>query len=228
MTLFCALSRSVVSDSLLSHELYVACKAPHGIIQARILEWVVISSSRGSSPLAIQPSSPVSPALAGRFCITEPPGKPQWHFLLLLLLSNFSRVRLSATPSLGFSRQEHWSGLPFPSPMHKSEKWKWSRSVVFDSSRPHGLQPTRLLRPWDFPGKCTGVGCHCLLRWHYLSPPKKKKKLLHEINNHLFHKINNCWQPWYPKPYPGGDKMKDVWQNSDSEKIMVIWVKAFL
>ena len=42
--------------------------------------------------------------------------------LLLLLLSHFSRVRLCVTPSLGFSRQEHWSGLPFPSPMHKSEK----------------------------------------------------------------------------------------------------------
>ena len=51
--------------------------------------------------------------------------------LLLLLLSHFSRVRLYATPqtaahqaplSLGFSRQEHWSGLPFPSPKHKSEK----------------------------------------------------------------------------------------------------------
>ena len=50
---------------------------------------------------------------------------------LLLLLSRFSRVRLCATPEtaahqaplfLGFSRQEHWSGLPFPSPMHESEK----------------------------------------------------------------------------------------------------------
>ena len=40
------------------------------------------------------------------------------------------------------------------------------RSVVSDSSRPHGLQPTRLLCPWDFPGKSTGVGCHCLLRPH--------------------------------------------------------------
>ena len=65
--------------------------------------------------------------------------------------------------SLGFSRQEHWSGLPFPSPMHESEKWKGSRSVVSNSSRPHGLQPTRFLRPWDFPGKSTGVGCHLLL-----------------------------------------------------------------
>ena len=35
------------------------------------------------------------------------------------------------------------------------------------ASRPHGLQPTRLLCPWDFPGKSTGVGCHCLLRSHY-------------------------------------------------------------
>ena len=32
-----------------------------------------------------------------------------------------------------------------------------------NSLRPHGLQPTRLLHPWDFPGKSTGVGCHCLL-----------------------------------------------------------------
>ena len=35
---------------------------------------------------------------------------------------------------------------------------------MFDSSRHHGLQPTRLLHPWDFPGKSTGVGCHCLLQ----------------------------------------------------------------
>ena len=35
-----------------------------------------------------------------------------------------------APPSLGFTRQEHWSGLPFPSPMHESEKWKCSCSVV--------------------------------------------------------------------------------------------------
>ena len=52
-------------------------------------------------------------------------------YLLLLLLSHFSRVRFCATletaahqapPSLGFSRQEHWSALPFPSPIHESEK----------------------------------------------------------------------------------------------------------
>ena len=37
-------------------------------------------------------------------------------------------------------------------------------SVVSDSVRPHGLQPTRLLCPWDSPGKNTGVGCHFLLQ----------------------------------------------------------------
>ena len=68
-----------------------------------------------------------------------------------------------AALSLGFSRQEHWSRLPFPSPTHESEKWKGGLSVS-DSLRPHGLRPTRLLRPWDFPDKSAGVGCHCLLQ----------------------------------------------------------------
>ena len=67
-------------------------------------------------------------------------------------------------PAPGFSRHEHWSGLPFPSPMQESEQWKWSRSVMSDSWRPHGLPPSRLLHPWDSPGKNTGVGCHFLLQ----------------------------------------------------------------
>ena len=50
--------------------------------------------------------------------------------------------------------------------MHEREKQKWRHSVVSNSSRPHGLQPTRLLHPWDFPGESTGVGCHCLLQRH--------------------------------------------------------------
>jgi len=59
------------------------------------------------------------------------PGRKAMTNLLLLLLSRFSHVRLCASPetaahqdapSLGFSRQEHQSGLPYPSPMHESEK----------------------------------------------------------------------------------------------------------
>ena len=67
---------------------------------------------------------------------------------------------LPGSPVLGIlqARMLEWVAISF------SSAWKWSCSVVSDSSRPHGLQPTRLLRPWDFPGKSTGVGCHCLLR----------------------------------------------------------------
>ena len=48
----------------------------HGIFQARILEWVAISCSRASSRPRIEHMSPTSPALAGGFFTTEPPGKP--------------------------------------------------------------------------------------------------------------------------------------------------------
>ena len=49
-----------------------------------------------------------------------------------------------------------------------SNAWKWKVKVKPLSHvrlwQPHGLQPTRLLHPWDFPGKSTGVVCH----WHWI------------------------------------------------------------
>ena len=65
-------------------------------------------------------------------------------YYLLLLLSHFSHVRLCATTSLGFSRQEHWSGLPFPSPICIKVK---SESEVAQSC----------LTPWD-PMDCSLPG----------------------------------------------------------------------
>ena len=91
----------------------VAHQAPlsMGILQARILEWVAMPSSRGSS----QPKDRTQVSLiAGRFFTV-------WANSVVNCL------------------------------------------VVSDSLWPHGLQPNRLLRPWDFPSKSTGVGCHCLL-----------------------------------------------------------------
>ena len=95
-----------------------------GILQARILEWVAMPFSRGSS----QPTSLKSATLSGEFFTTGATWEALvYGLLLLLLLSHFSRVQLCATPqtaahqappSLRFSRQEQWSGLPFPSPMH--------------------------------------------------------------------------------------------------------------
>ena len=64
-------------------------------------------------------------------------------------------------------------------------------SVVSDSVQPHRWQPTRLLRLWDFPGKNTGVGCHCLL----LSPYNRSEILVYALLIDLclccFHKLRN-------------------------------------
>ena len=49
-----------------------------------------------------------------------------------------------------------------------------------DSSRPHGLQSTKLLSPWGSPGKSTGVGCHCLLLI-YMSIPYNYHNSFHGI-----------------------------------------------
>ena len=71
----------------------------------------------------------------------------------------------SPVPGILQARTLEWVSISF------SNAWKWSHSVVSDPQRPHGLQPSRLLHPWDFPGKSTGVGCHCLL----LDPLKSPK-----------------------------------------------------
>ena len=65
----------------------------------------------------------------------------------------------SPVPGILQARTLEWVAISFS----YAWKWKWSRSVVSDPQGPHGLQPSRLLRPWDFPGKSTGV------RWHELN-----------------------------------------------------------
>ena len=65
----------------------------------------------------------------------------------------------SSIPGILQARTLEWVAISF------SSAWKWKVKVK-SLSRVLLLatQPTRLLRPWDFPGKSTGVGCHCLLR----------------------------------------------------------------
>ena len=71
----------------------------------------------------------------------------------------------SPIPGILQARTLEWVAISF------SSAWKWKVKVKLLSCvwllAPHGLQPTRLLHPWDFPGKSTGVGCHCLLWLHY-------------------------------------------------------------
>ena len=66
-----------------------------------------------------------------------------------------------ASLSLGFSRQEHWSGLPFPSPMHESE----FAQLCLTFSNPMDCSPPGSSIHGIFQAKHpTGVGCHCLLQ----------------------------------------------------------------
>ena len=133
----------------------------HGISQIRILEWVAISFSRGSSQLRDQTCI---------FCISR------WilyHWAIREACMNYAAAAAAAkslqscltlcdprdssppgSPSLGFSRQEHWSGLPFPSPMRESEVTQScpTLSDPMDCGPPgssiHGIFQARVLE-WD-------------------------------------------------------------------------------
>ena len=74
--------------------------------------------------------------------------------------------------------------------------------MVSDSVRPQRRQPTRLLRPWDFPGKSTGVGCHCLLL--NINPLAEKKG----------HRLQLL--------------PKKVWMEVDSRKCEHYWMKTWV
>ena len=81
-----------------------------GILQTRMLEWFAISISS-----------------AWKWKVKVKSLTRVWLFMTPWTAA------YQAPPSMGVCRQEYWSGLPFPSPMHESEKWKWSRSVMSDS-----------------------------------------------------------------------------------------------
>ena len=71
----------------------------------------------------------------------------------------------SPVPGILQARTLEWVAISF------SKAWKWKVKVKSsDPQRPHGLQPSRLLRPWDFPGRSTGVGCHCLQGCNKMDP----------------------------------------------------------
>ena len=87
-------------------------------------------------------------------------------------VKSLSRVGLLATPwtaayqapaSMGFSRQEYWSGLPFPSPEVRAATAK-SLQLCPTLCDPIDGSPPGSPCPWDSPGKNTGVGCHFLLQ----------------------------------------------------------------
>ena len=108
----------------------------HGIFQARVLEWVAIAFSGPSPAKSLQLCLTLCDPIDG-----SPPGSPVLGILQ--------------------ARTLEWVAISF------SNAWKWK--VKVKSLNHVRLLATpwtaayRLLHPWDFPGKSTGVGCHCLL-----------------------------------------------------------------
>ena len=74
----------------------------------------------------------------------------------------------------------------------------WSCSVMSDSLWSHGMKPTRHLRPWNFPGRSTGVSCHFLLQGIYLT---------WGLNLGLPH----CRQTLYPLSHQGSPAFLYMW-----------------
>ena len=116
---------------------------------------------------------------------------PDFKLLLLLLLLSLqscptlcdpidSSPQGSPVPGILQARTLEWVAISF------SNAWMWKVKVkslrrVQLLSTPWTAQPTRLPRPWDFPGKSTGVGCHCLLLY---SMPFQPAGTLETVNNH--------------------------------------------
>ena len=112
------------------------CSSIRGIFQARILEWVAISFSRGSS----QPRDQTQVSCtAGRFFTV-------WASYLNDLPHR----------NVMITKRDHFRESALYAVKVKVKVKSLSRVLLFE--------PARLLSPWDFPGKSTRVGCHFLLQ----------------------------------------------------------------
>ena len=119
----CVLNRSVVGQLFVT-PWTAACQAPLSIQFSRQEYWNGLPCpSAGDLP---NPGfEHQSPELQADSLLTELPGRLERLFLSISIHRSLSRVQLFATPwtvahqappSMGFSRQEYWNGLPFPSP----------------------------------------------------------------------------------------------------------------
>ena len=88
-------------------------------------------------------------------------------------------------PGILQARTLEWVAISFSNALKWKVKVKSLSRIRLE--RPHGLQPTRLLRPWDFLGKSTGVGYHCLLQIYpynrlLLSSVKRNEVLIDTVS----------------------------------------------
>ena len=87
----------------------------------------------------------------------------------------------SPVPGILQARTLEWLAISF------SNAWKWKVKEVaqlYPTLSFPMLHPTRLLHPWDFPGKSTGVGCHCLLHPYGRQAAKNKRAASEPSDQH--------------------------------------------
>ena len=128
----------------------VDCISPgssvHGTSQARILEWVAISSSRGSSRPRDQIRISCCSCMGRQILYRSAPWEALYSIISFSFLKPICKDNFPSFPVAAITRACSVA------------------LAVSDSLRPHGLQPARPLCPWDSPGKNTGVGFHALLQ----------------------------------------------------------------
>ena len=123
----------------------------HGILQARILKWIAIPFSRGSS----RPRDWIHVSwMAGRFFTIWANRETGYSPKELI------NLRIGIQRYFCLNKNITYSAV---------DKIVHVHSVVSDSLWPHGVLTTRFLCPWESPGKNTGVGCHFLLQWVFLT-----------------------------------------------------------
>ena len=97
----------------------------------------------------------------------------------------------SSVPGILQARTLEWFAISFSSACMHAKSFQSCPTLW-----PHRRQPTRLLCPWDSPGKNTGVGCHFLLQWYmykYIIYILYASMYLTE----LFWGLNNYYNSWY-------------------------------
>ena len=118
----------------------------HGTSQARILEWVAISSSRGSSRPRDQIRISCCSCMGRQILYRSAPWEALYSIISFSFLKPICKDNFPSFPVAAITRACSVA------------------LAVSDSLRPHGLQPARPLCPWDSPGKNTAVGCHACLQ----------------------------------------------------------------
>ena len=116
-------------------------------------------------------------------------------------------------PGILQARTLEWVAISF------SNAWKWKVKVkslsLVGLLATHGLQPTRLLCPWGFPGKSTGVGCHCLL-WREKWDPNNLN--LHEEPEKYISKF--LWNTYFYISL-----VEDSLNQLEPTSIIMLWLK---